>query len=72
MLDISTISAEQRSALLLLYELLQLSYSRFMIFADPATWMLDISTITAEQRLGVDLADCYADSHLARWALIAQ
>jgi hypothetical protein len=34
--------------------------------ADPATWMLDISTISAEQRLGVDLADCYADSSLAR------
>lgn len=34
--------------------------------ADPATWMLDISTISAEQRLGVDLADCYADSHLNR------
>jgi len=39
---------------------------RFACHADPATWMLDISTISAEQRIGVDLADSFADSSLAK------
>lgn len=33
---------------------------------NPATWVLDISTPASEERIGVDFADIYARSELAR------
>ena len=37
---------------------------------NPATWMLEISTPGAEQAIGMDFADHFADSDLARWELL--
>ena len=39
--------------------------------ANPATWVLDISKPAAEQRLGVDFAEVYAASGLARCGCMA-
>ena len=33
---------------------------------NPATWVLDISTPISEDRIGVDFADIFAKSELAR------
>lgn len=33
---------------------------------NPATWMLEVSGPTAEKDLGVDFADLYKNSELAR------
>ena len=33
---------------------------------NPATWVLDISTPACEDRIGVDFADIFAKSELAR------
>lgn len=35
--------------------------------ANPATWVLDISRPAAEQRTGIDFADAFASSSLARY-----
>lgn len=34
--------------------------------ANPATWMLDISTPTSEDQIGVDFAELFSHSALAR------
>jgi len=35
--------------------------------ANPATWVLDISRPAAEQRTGIDFAEAFASSSLARY-----
>ena len=33
---------------------------------NPATWLLDVTSTVSESRLGVDLAEVYRDSRLAK------
>ncbi len=34
---------------------------------NPATWMLEITASGPEKRTGIDFADVYRDSALAKW-----